>query len=286
MRYSLLALLLAFIPSTASAQGGVLPVAQRLPLASQISPEIVVARVMSFDRNQDGKVSAEELSERMRTIVARGDTGGDGALDAGEIRAVAAPGARKVGSVGNYNFGDLTGLPIRTRIANALKDLCLPAGVSEEAFRIGETYAGEVEDAALAKLRDVVAPMLTEAQLAEFEASVKSPGASGVMIKMLTQNGAVQEATIATAFSMLQLRRYKLSAEQQKAAMAAMSAFNADRQLDDARRSVLTTRFEGVLSDVERDDLQAALTRRPLVKNAPGKNSGFILQSDGTASLH
>src|SRR5688500_2174104 len=188
MRYSLLALLLAFIPSTASAQGGALPVAQRLPLASQVSPEMVVARVMSFDRNQDGKVSTEELSERMRTIVARGDTGGDGALDAGEIRAVAAPGAREVGSGGNYSFGDLTGVSISTRIANALVDLCLPAGVSEEVSRIGEEYAGEVENAALAKLRDVIAPMLTEAQLAEFEASVKSPGASGVFIKTSTQN--------------------------------------------------------------------------------------------------
>jgi hypothetical protein len=240
---------------------------------------------MSFDRNQDGKVSTEELSERMRTIVARGDTGGDDALDAGEIRAVAAPGARKVGLSGNYSFGDLSGMPIRTRIANALEDLCLPAGVSEEAFRIGEAYADEVEDAALAKLRDVVAPMLTETQLAEFEASVKSPGASGVFIKMSTQNGTVQQAAIVTAVSMTQLRRYQLSGEQQKAAMAAMAAFNTDRQLDDARRAVLMTRFEGVLGDVERDDLHAALARRPLVKNTPGKNSGFILQSVGTVRL-
>src|SRR5688572_4112129 len=231
MRYSRLALLLAFIPSTASAQGGALPVAQGRPLVSPVSPEIVVARVMSFDRDQDGKVSTEELSERMRTIVARGDTGGDGALDAAEIRAVAAPGARKVGSAGNYSFGDLTGVPIRTRIANALVDLCLPAGVSEEATRIADAYASEVEDAALAKLRDVVAPMLTEAQLAEFEASAKSPGASGVFVTMSTQNGTVQQAAAVTAVSMMQLRRYQLSGEQQKAAMAAMAAFNTDRQL-------------------------------------------------------
>jgi hypothetical protein len=237
---------------------------------------------MSFDRNQDGKVSAEELSERMRTIVARGDTGGDGALDAGEIRAVAAPGARKVGSVGSYSFGDLTAVPIRTRIANALVDLCLPAGVSEEASRIGEAYAKEVEDTALARLRDVVAPMLTEEQLAEFEASVKSPGASGVFVKMATQNGAVQQALAVTAVSMMQLRRYQLSGEQQKAAMAAMAAFNTNRQLDNARQAVLMTRFEGVLSDVERDDLQAALTRRPLVKNAPGKNAGIVFRSVGS----
>jgi hypothetical protein len=217
----------------------------------------------------------------MRTIVARGDTGGDGALDAGEIRAVAEPGARKVGSVGNYSFGDLTGVPIRTRIANALEDLCLPVGVSEAASRIGESYADEIEAAALAKLRDVVGPMLTETQQAEFEASVKSPGASGALIRMSTQNGAVRQMAIVTAASMTQLRQYHLSSEQQRAAMTAVAAFNTDRQLDDARRSVLMTRFEGVLSNVERDDLEAALTRRPIVKNAPGKNANIVLQSVG-----
>jgi hypothetical protein len=119
MRYSPLVLLLAFIPSTASAQGRALSVAQRLPLASQASPEIVVARVMSFDRNQDGKVSTDELSERMRTIVARGDTGGDG-LYAGDTGRRGG-GGTKGRSSGNYSFGDLSGV-IGTRIANAIAD--------------------------------------------------------------------------------------------------------------------------------------------------------------------
>src|SRR6187401_561654 len=108
MRYGLLAFVLALVPSTASAQTAAVPaLPQRLPVPPVVSPEIVVARLMSFDRNQDGKVSTDELSERMRTVVARADRSGDGALDAGEIRAAGAPAARQVVSGGNYSFGDM-----------------------------------------------------------------------------------------------------------------------------------------------------------------------------------
>jgi hypothetical protein len=277
MRYSPLALLLAIIPSTASAQTPAMPVAQRLPSTSQVNADIVVARLMSFDRNEDGRVSSDELTERMRPVVARADTSGDGAIDAAEIRAVAAPAGRKGGSGANYSFGDMVGLPILTRIANAIQDLCLPAAIGEQASRIGEKYAREVEDAAFAKLREAVAPMLTETQLAEFEASVKSPGASLVIVSTSTPGrGPLQEVVVISGVPTL-LRRYELPAQQQNAVRAAILAFNGDRQLDDARRSALMMRFEGVLSDAERDDLQAALARRPLVKNTPGRISGFVL---------
>src|SRR5688500_6314374 len=50
--------------------------------------EAVVARLISFDRNRDGKVVADELPERMESLVARGDRNADGALDAAEIRTL------------------------------------------------------------------------------------------------------------------------------------------------------------------------------------------------------
>ena len=40
---------------------------------SEVSPEQVVARLMSFDSNRDGRVAIDELSERMQGLVARGD---------------------------------------------------------------------------------------------------------------------------------------------------------------------------------------------------------------------
>jgi hypothetical protein len=57
--------------------------------------------------------------------------------------------------------------------------------------------------------------MLTEAQLAEFEASVKSPGASGGVFRISTLNsGTVQEVMLASSLTMRQLNNYQLSAEQ------------------------------------------------------------------------
>jgi hypothetical protein len=53
------------------------------------SVEDVVARLLTFDANKDGKVTAAELNDRMKNLVGRGDANGDGGLDAGEIRAVA-----------------------------------------------------------------------------------------------------------------------------------------------------------------------------------------------------
>lgn len=281
MRYGPLALMLALIPSTASAQTPVVALQQRLSAAPQVSPEMVVTRLMSFDRNQDGKVSADELSERMQAVVARADRSGDGALDAAEIRAAAAaPAARKAGVGGSYTFGDMSGVPLRTRIADAIDDLRLPAGLGEQARHIGDTYAGEVEAAALARLRAAVAPMLTEAQLAQFEASATAPRSTGVMVTRRDSTGTTaQEVVIASTMPLLQLSRLGLAPDQQKVAMAAITAFNAQRQFDDARRSALMARFDGVLSEGEREDLDAALARRPLVKNTPATSSGFVVDS-------
>jgi hypothetical protein len=284
--------MLALIPSTASAQSSVVALPQRVAFTSLVSPDIVVARLMSFDRDQDGKVSTDELSERMRAVVARADRNGDGAVDAAEVRAVAAaPVGRTTGLGGIYTFGDVVGVPVRTQIANAIEDMRLPAVLSEQASEIGAAYAREVEDEALVRLREAVGPMLTDAQLAEFEASVKVPSATGgfclcqssetaapmassMVIRMSTQSSSLaREVVMVAALPMLQLSRYDLSAGQKKTAMAALAAFNAERQLDDARRSALMTRLEGLLSDGEREDLQAALARRPLVKNTPVKEA-------------
>jgi hypothetical protein len=58
--------------------------------ARRLTTEDVVERIMSFDKNQDGKVTREELPERMQYLIDRGDTNKDGALDREEIRKLAA----------------------------------------------------------------------------------------------------------------------------------------------------------------------------------------------------
>src|SRR5262245_3393233 len=55
-----------------------------------ISVEDIVERIMAFDKNKDGKVTRDELPERLHHLIARGDTNKDGALDRDEIRKLAS----------------------------------------------------------------------------------------------------------------------------------------------------------------------------------------------------
>ncbi len=61
-------------------------------------PDELVETLMAFDKNHDGKLSKDELPERMQGTFERGDTNKDGFLTADEIRvmakAQAAPRAR------------------------------------------------------------------------------------------------------------------------------------------------------------------------------------------------
>jgi hypothetical protein len=47
-------------------------------------------RLMAFDRNKDGKVTKDELPERMHALIDQGDRNKDGALDPEEIRQLAS----------------------------------------------------------------------------------------------------------------------------------------------------------------------------------------------------
>jgi Ca2+-binding EF-hand superfamily protein len=54
-----------------------------------VSVEDLVERVMAFDKNGDGKVTKEELPERMHHLLELGDTNKDGALDKEELKKLA-----------------------------------------------------------------------------------------------------------------------------------------------------------------------------------------------------
>ena len=85
MRY-LCAALAMLISSAAAASAQSFVVLNPPTRAAMAGGEVVVDRLMSFDRDRDGVITAAELSERMQGLVARGDRSGDGALDAYEIR--------------------------------------------------------------------------------------------------------------------------------------------------------------------------------------------------------
>src|SRR5438270_10154997 len=50
----------------------------------------LVERLMRYDKNGDGKITKDELPERMHYLIELGDTNKDGALDRDEIKALAA----------------------------------------------------------------------------------------------------------------------------------------------------------------------------------------------------
>jgi cytochrome c peroxidase len=58
------------------------------PPPQAVSADVVIKRVVSFDRDGNRRISREELPERMQGLVARGDRNADAALDLDEIGAL------------------------------------------------------------------------------------------------------------------------------------------------------------------------------------------------------
>jgi hypothetical protein len=70
-----------------------------------IAADDLVERLMAYDKNGDGKVTKDELPERMQGLIEQGDRNGDGALDRDEIRRLSergppGPGGRPQGGPG------------------------------------------------------------------------------------------------------------------------------------------------------------------------------------------
>lgn len=71
-----------------------------------ISTDDLVERLMAYDKNGDGKVTKDELPERMHGLITQGDLNGDGALDRDEIKKLAErPGRGGFGGPGGPGGG-------------------------------------------------------------------------------------------------------------------------------------------------------------------------------------
>ena len=270
---TLLALVGASSPGWAQAQ--LFPFVVAEETSGKVSPDEVVARIMTFDQNSDGRVVVAELSERMRPLVARGDRDGDDALDRNEVLALAVAPVPQTGRIfggsGGYSFGDDVGLSSRRHIEGALEDLRLTADKTDRAIPIVRSYVAHIENTARASLLSQMEPLLTLEQFATFSRLL-----DGQMHQMTLQpnapNGVRVVRTIAIAGMgnlTRQLEAMTLPEPRNEQARTAVEEYKTRVRLgSEAERSELMARLKDVLNDEELENYDAALQRRPVVANS------------------
>ena len=129
-----------------------------------LSADDIVERIMSFDKNKDGKVTKDELPERMQNLIEKGDTNKDGALDRDEIKKMATDLARDQGFPG---FGPPGFAPRGLPLARPEPGTVLPPVVRDRLALTGEQekQLEDMEKDARTKLMKI----LTDEQKAQLE---------------------------------------------------------------------------------------------------------------------
>jgi hypothetical protein len=143
----------------------------------------MVERIMAFDKNKDGKVTKDELPERMQELIARGDANKDGAFDKDEIKKLTADLAgagprRGFGAGGGFPpFGGF-GPPVV--IERALDDLNLSEKTKEKAEAVVREHQENIRkmvDLAQVELLLKMKEVLSAEEFKNFKAALdRQPG--------------------------------------------------------------------------------------------------------------
>ena len=137
----------------------------------------VVARLMAFDKNKDGKITKDELPERMQFLIDLGDTNKDGALDRDEIKKLAASRAtvrRRVGP----DFAPLG-------IERIVDDLKLSGNKKDRALAAVKAHEEKVRkltEQARAELLRNMKEILNEDEWKDFKAALDRPTRGATVI--------------------------------------------------------------------------------------------------------
>jgi len=289
---ALLVLLPFSVATAAQAQDRLLPTVRDpgLQLVPAPTPEAVIARasledvvsrMMSFDRDRDGKIQKAELSERMYNLVSRGDADHDGALDRTEILtlATAPPAAATIRGIQGptgYSFGDQVGFSSRSHIEGSLDDLRLTSARKEQALAVVNPFLDALEKSASADLLKEMAVLLPPQQLAQFTAALNTKAAAAIMLN--GANGERRKVVIGGIDLAARIDSFHLPPAQHEPARAAVDRYKARLRLAGPERSELLAQLNGILSTEEQDDFRAALERRPVVANN-GLSAGFFATS-------
>ena len=231
---------------------------------------------MSFDRDNDGRVSREELPDRMHNLLpdATGGTLDSATIHARATTAAATATGRGFQGSGGYTFGDQISLSTRPHVEGALGDLRLPALTLELAQTIVTLFMEKLEADSTAKLVADLHFVLTVTQLTNLRAAIDRqlsgrPAASATVIR--SADGKTVQAFMMGQDLAQRIKQFGLPAEQTRQALAVFESCKERIRPGDAERSELLERLKDVLDDEERDNFRAALERRPLVKSGlPG----------------
>lgn len=244
----------------------------------------VVDRVMSFDRNTDGKVEAGELIDRMQHLVRRGDANGDGALDVLEIRGLARTPPAATTATGrfknSYQFPEDRWFPSRRHIEGVIDDLRLASGTRERALAVVDAHQAQVkaieQDASAALLQEM-AEILPPHLLSRFKAVVEGPAAKEIAALTSSSEGIRSHVSVFVFPTDLgrTVDSFGLTPTTSREARDAVDRYKAAlRDRAPKQRSELVKRMKGVLTDEERENFGAALARRSAVEM--GKAEFFV----------
>ena len=232
-------------------------------------PDDVVARLMSFDRNNDGKIEKAELAERMYTVMNRGDANGDGCLDRSELLTLAS--AKPTAAVvrgfghGSYMIGPDTEVSSRLHLEGALDDLRLEVVRKEPALAIVTTFSQTLDADAQAELLDVMKAILNPEQLTTFTTALEQErrmGAQRVVTSTDQQGKNVKFSSLAT--TELSVATFRLAPEANGRAMAALKQYRSRLRPNETDRVELGRQLASVLTQEESENFLAAIARQPV----------------------
>jgi EF hand len=153
--------------------------------ARGVSVDQIVERIMAFDKNKDGKVTKDELPERMQDLIAQGDTNKDGALDKDEVKKLATKianeGPRGLGALGRFGGRGGPGDGFRGGrggVEGALADLKLSDKKKETAEAAVKAYQENVRkltDLARADLLLKMKDVLSDEEYKKFKEALDRP---------------------------------------------------------------------------------------------------------------
>ncbi len=201
LRPAVLAALLLAGAAVAQAPGPFPQSPRRLVRGDSLGVDDVVARVLAFDKNNDGKITRDELPERMQFLIERGDTNKDGALDKAEIKMLAttraaAPGGPGGGRAISVDRADIRGRseasgvrtgfgPGTADIEGVVDDLKLAGKKKDQAMAAVKAHQENVRklmDQARAELLQKMKEILSEEEWQDFQAALDRPRGATIFV--------------------------------------------------------------------------------------------------------